>query len=144
MIRKRPGRAPLDTARVEVRTSRIDGRGLFAAAKLAARRKIGELTGELISQRGSEPAGARMGRRIAIVEFSNGTALDASVGGNEFRYTNHSCTPNAFIRIIGTHVEFYTLRDIERGEEITCDYGETQHNGTLRCRCGGAECRAYL
>ena len=51
-------------------------------------------------------------RRIAIVELHGGGAIDASVGGNEFRYTNHSCAPNAYMRIFGRHVGFYALRDI--------------------------------
>jgi SET domain-containing protein len=144
MIRRRSERgAAIQPAKVEVRPSRIDGRGLFATARLRARRKLGELAGELITQREANRRVQRL-RRIAIVEFADGMALDASVRGNEFRYTNHSCSPNAYIRIIRHRVEFYALRNIERGEEITCNYGETQHNGTLPCRCGGAKCRAYL
>jgi uncharacterized protein len=130
-------------ARFEVKKSGIDGRGLFATTRIPKGRKFGELAGELISQREATKR-ARSRQRIAIVEFGDGTALDASVGGNEFRFTNHSCSPNAYIRIIGTRVEFYALRDIRRGQEITCDYGETQHEGTRRCTCGSKECRAYL
>jgi uncharacterized protein len=128
---------------VEIKRSLIDGFGLFACAAIRPRRKLGELTGELISQR---EANARTlnRKRIAMVELGNGRALDATVGGNAFRYTNHSCSPNAFIRIFGEHVEFYALRAIRPGDEITCNYGETQHGGTLPCRCGNQRCRKYL
>lgn len=130
-------------AGIEVRPSPIDSRGVFATARLPARRKIGELAGERISLREARRR-ARGRRRIAIVEFEDGTALDAAVGGNAFRYVNHSCEPNAYIRRYRGRVEIWTLRSIGPGEEITCDYGETQHDGTLRCRCGSAKCRGYL
>lgn|SRR5690606_6342817 len=127
----------------EVRPSPIDRRGLFATVRLPARRKLGELAGERISLREARRR-ARGRRRIAIVEFEDGTALDATVAGNAFRYVNHSCAPNAYIRRIRGRVEIWTLRSIEPGEEITCDYGETQHDGTLPCRCGSERCRGYL
>lgn len=128
---------------LEIRPSSIDGNGVFARARIRARRKFGELAGELITLREARRRAARR-RRIAIVELPRGGAVDASVGGNEFRYINHSCTPNAYMRIFGRHVEFYALRDIRPGEEVTCNYGETQHNGKLPCGCGRSGCRQHL
>ena len=55
------------------------------------------------------------------MEFENGTALDASRLGGPFRYVNHSCEPNAFLRRYRGRVEFYALRRIGAGEEVTCD-----------------------
>ena len=81
---------------------------------------------------------------VAIVEFDDGFALDAARGGNELRYVNHSCAPNTYLRLFGHHVELYALRAIEPGEELTCDYGETQHQGSLPCRCGSSPCRSHL
>ena len=135
---KQPESLPL-----RVGPSDIDGRGVFATRGIRARRKIGELAGEFIGLREARRR-ASSRRRIAIVELPDGGAIDASVGGNEFRYINHSCRPNAFMRIFGRRVEFYALRHIRPGEEVTCDYGETQHEGTLRCRCGRPGCRDYL
>jgi SET domain-containing protein len=57
---------------------------------------------------------------------------------------NHSCRPNARLCIRQGRVEFYALRDIAPGEEITVDYGETHHEGTLACRCGAANCVGWL
>jgi SET domain-containing protein len=125
-----------------VKRSSIDGKGLFATSRMAARKKLGELTGELIGDREAQRR-VRGKRRISMVEFPDGGALDA-LADKEFRYANHSCAPNAFIRIFRKRVEYYALRNIQPGEEITCDYGETQHNGTLPCRCGSARCRGYL
>jgi uncharacterized protein len=41
-------------------------------------------------------------------------------------------------------VEFYALRAIATGEEITVDYGETHHAGKLACRCGVPGSRGTL
>jgi SET domain-containing protein len=128
---------------VTTRRSRIDGTGLFAASRIPARAKVGELVGERISLTEARRR-AKKRRRIAIVEFPEGGALDASVGGNVFRFVNHSCESNLYIRIFKQRVEFYARRDIRAGEELTADYGETQHEGTLPCRCGAANCRAFL
>jgi SET domain-containing protein len=131
------------TSNFKVGRSSIQGRGLFALADVAARRKLGELCGELITQREARRR-ARGARSIMIVEFEDGTALDASSLGGPFGYVNHSCEPNAYMRRYRGHVEFYSLRQIKTGEELTCDYGETHHNGTLACRCGSARCRGRL
>jgi SET domain-containing protein len=128
---------------VEVRPSPIHGQGLFARRALPARRKIGELTGELIRLREARRR-AKQRACIQIVEFDDGWALDAATGGNAFRHVNHSCRPNTFMRRIGHRLEFYALRPIRAGEELTCNYGETQHEGTLRCRCGAEGCRGRL
>lgn len=127
----------------EVRRSRIHGRGVFALSRVPRRRKLGELGGELISEREARRR-ARRTHCIAIVEFGDGTALDASRGGTPLRHVNHSCSPNTFMRLFRHHVEFYALRDIAPGEELTCDYGETHHDGTLPCRCGSARCRGSI
>ena len=60
------------------------------------------------------------------------------------RFTNHSCKANARLCIRQGRVEFYALRDIAPGEEITVDYGESHHEGQLRCRCGAPGCRGNL
>jgi uncharacterized protein len=133
----------LDTFNFQVRRSRIQGRGLFALSAVPARRKLGELGGELISQREARRR-ARVSDCITIVEFGDGTALDASRTGTYFKYVNHSCEPNTFMRLYRGRVEFYTLRRVEAGEELTCDYGETHHDGKLACRCGSERCRGRL
>jgi SET domain-containing protein len=79
-----------------------------------------------------------------IVEVSSRRAIDFSKSADPMRYTNHSCAPNARLTIRQGRVEFYALRDIARGEEITVDYGETHHEGRLACRCGAPGCVGRL
>ena len=126
-----------------VAPSSIDGQGLFTSRRIPAGKKIGEFGGELISQREARWR-ARRNHKIAIVELRDGHAIDASRAANWFRYINHSCSPNAYIRIYRRHIEFYARGEIRAGQEITCDYGESHHNGRLRCTCGAANCRGSL
>ena len=123
--------------------SGIQGSGIFTDAAIAARRKIGEYTGERISIREARGR-ARTRRKIAIIELDDHTAIDESVGGGPFQFINHSCRPNVFIRIAYGRAEFYALRNIRAGEELTCDYGESHHDGKLPCRCGAKNCRGFI
>ena len=124
---------------VSVRASRIDGQGAFAAEAIPARRKIGEIRGEAISVKEARRR-ARGVARIMIVELSERRAIDASRSADPLRFTNHSCQPNAVLRIRQGRVEFYAMRDVFTGEELTVHYGETHHEGKLRCRCSAANC----
>lgn len=128
---------------IEVRASRIDGRGCFATTVFLKRRKIAELTGERVSR---VEASRRMRgrRRLHICAIDTYWGIDASRGGNGTQYVNHSCEPNAFIRIMHGHIIFFALRDIQPGEEITLDYVESYHPDTKGCRCGAATCRGTI
>ncbi|MGM9512620.1 SET domain-containing protein [Roseateles sp. DB2] len=129
--------------RVCVQPSDIDGQGVFAAEPIPARRKIGEMRGELISV--AEARRRIKGRaRIHMVEISERRAIDATDSNGPLRYINHSCLPNAVLRIRQGRAEFYAMRDIEAGEELTADYGESHHEGRLRCACGAPNCKGRL
>jgi uncharacterized protein len=124
---------------LEVRPSRIDGLGVFAAQAIAGARKIGEIRGESISVDDARIRATRS-ERIMIVELSPRRAIDFSKSADAMRYTNHSCQPNARLDIRQGRVEFYALRAIAVGEEITVQYGQTHHQGQLACRCGATGC----
>lgn len=128
---------------VTVGASRIDGKGAYAAKSMPARRKIGDLGGVIISMREARRI-VRQTKRVAMVEFDDKRALNAGVNGNDLRYINHSCDPNTYMRVTVNRVEFYTLRRIRAGEELTCNYGETHHDGKLPCRCGAANCKGFI
>jgi SET domain-containing protein len=128
---------------VEVRESLIDGLGAFAAEAVPALRKIGEIRGESISVEDARIRATRH-ERIMIVELSRRRAIDFSKSTDPMRFTNHSCQPNGQLRISEGRIEFYALRDIAPGEEITVAYGETHHEGRLACRCGAQGCAGRL
>lgn len=95
--------------RLEVGQSDIHGRGLFAAAHIAAGEWIGTYEG---------PAVEEDGTHVLWVEQDDGEWIGYD-GTNCLRFMNHSATPNAEM----DGVECYALRDIAGGEEITIDYG---------------------
>lgn len=145
MLKKQNNANPVPLIRFPVANaaSPIDGTGCFSEQRIPARKKIGELAGEIISVREARKR-VKQQKRVAMVEFGNGLALDASVGPNALRYINHSCRPNSYMRCCYGRVEFYSLRSISAGEEITCNYGETHHDGQLNCNCGAAGCKGSL
>ena len=125
-----------------VARSALTGKGLFAGTAIPARAKIGEYEGEVIGLR--EARRRAKGRRIvAIVELER-HALDAARWRHGFRFINHSCDPNTFFRCTPERAEVYARRAIRKGEELTCDYGDSQHEGRLPCRCGAANCRGFI
>ena len=128
---------------VDVRPSAIDGQGAFALEPIPQRLKIGEIRGESISVQEARIRATRS-ERIMIVELSAKRAIDFSKSADPMRYTNHSCQPNARLVIRNGRVEFYARRAICPGEEVTVDYGETHHEGRLRCACGAPGCRGAL
>ncbi len=128
---------------VSVRASAIDGQGVFAEEAVPTRRKIGEIRGQAISVEDARIRATRS-ERIMIVELSPRRAIDFSLSSDPMRYTNHGCQPNARLYLGNGRVEFYALRDIAAGEEVTVDYGQTHHQGRLACRCGQPGCRGAL
>jgi uncharacterized protein len=136
-------RPPYQKYAVEVRPSTIDGHGVFAAEGVPAAAKIGEIRGESISVEDARIRATRH-ERVMIVELSKRRAIDFSKSSDPMRFTNHSCAPNARLCIDNGRVEFFALRVIAPGEELTVDYGETHHQGKLACRCGAARCRGAL
>jgi SET domain-containing protein len=72
------------------------------------------------------------------------SARSIIAGGNGTHYINHSCEPNAFMKITYGHILFIALRDIEPGEEITIDYESTLHSNKKRCICGAPSCRGTI
>jgi SET domain-containing protein len=128
---------------VRVARSRIDGYGVFAAEPIPPREKIGEIRGESVTV--SEARRRAEGQqRIMIVEVSSKRAIDASKSSDPMRFTNHSCAPNARLSIRDGRIEFYALRAILPGEEVTVNYGETHHEGRLVCCCGAPGCAGKL
>lgn len=123
--------------------SAIDGLGVFAGEAIPARRKIGEMRGEIVPVREARRR-IEGRRRIHVVEVTDKTAIDATKSDCALRHVNHSCAPNAVLRIRQGRAEFYAIRDIDAGEEICADYGESHHEGRLRCRCGAPNCKGRL
>jgi uncharacterized protein len=132
--------------KIKTKKSKIAGTGAWSVTKIPARKKIGNMEGVIISYKEAQKRiKLQPGNVLFMVEFDNDDiALDASEKSNELRFINHSCEPNVYMRRAFRRVEYYTLRAIKKGEELTCDYGETHHEGTLPCKCGAKNCRGFI
>jgi SET domain-containing protein len=126
-----------------IRKSKINGQGCFASVPFKRARKIAEYTGERISDLEGRKR-ARKRRILRICDVDGRFSLDGARGGNGTHYINHSCEPNAYMKIVYGHVLFFALRDIHPGEEITIDYEQTLHPDSKRCFCGAKSCRGTI
>ena len=142
-------------ASVEVRKSSIQGRGVFARRAIEEEEQIIEYLGERISH---EEATSRYDdesvRRHHTFLFTvdDDVCVDGSRGGNEARFINHSCDPNAYALIQKKRIFIRALRAIAPGEEILYDYWystdpdytEEDLRRLYPCRCGAESCRGTL
>jgi SET domain-containing protein len=131
------------SGRLTVKKSNIYGKGCFALTHFPARKKIKLYEGELI--KGSRKIQARIRQQaesaIKIITIGSDVAIDGAVGGNETAFINHSCDPNAFIRVVSAEkVAIFARRDIQPGEELTIDYRDPYHPEV--CHCGAPNCRS--
>ncbi len=126
-----------------IKESPIDGKGCFAARRFPRGRKIAEYAGELITAEEAERRAARR-RKLRVCAVDHRWSLDGSRGGNGTHYINHSCRPNAYMRVTRGHILFMALRDILPGEEITVDYETTHHSDKKRCLCKSPNCRGTI
>ncbi len=128
---------------VKIAKSKIAGNGAFALQNIPARKKIGDLGGVIITMKEAIKLIKDL-KVINLVELDNNLALNASANPNDLRFINHSCGPNTFMRVMKNRVEFYALKNIKKGEELSCDYGETHHEGKLPCQCRAKNCRGFI
>lgn len=128
---------------LSIRKSKINGKGCFAARPFRRGRKIAEYTGERITDLEAQKR-ARTRRFLRICDIDGRWSLDGARGGNGTHYINHSCEPNAYMRITYGHVLFFARRDISAGEEITIDYEQTLLPDSKRCYCGAKTCRGKI
>jgi hypothetical protein len=113
------------------------GRGVFAEEPIPAGARILGFTGPLLHYTETTP-------QTRALQIGPDLYIGASNAVDD--YVNHSCEPNAAVRIEGTAAELYSLRVISPGEEILFDYSTTldENDFTMSCRCGSPSCRGTI
>jgi len=138
----------------KVRESAVAGKGAFAIRPITKGERIIEYTGERISH---PVADARYDdesmqeHHTFLFSVTTRTVIDASRGGNEARFINHSCDPNCETEIEKGRVYIFALRDIPAGEGLNYDYAyersgdETaEDERRYKCLCGSPTCRGSI
>ena len=137
-----------------VRRSKVHGNGCFARRFIPKGTRIIEYLGERMSHKEAD-------RRYENEDAGNNhtflfiadrrTVIDATVGGNEARWINHSCDGNCESEIEKSRVFIDARRDIEKGEELGYDYqiGRDKSDPPnvdeiYACRCGSPKCRGSM
>lgn len=138
----------------EIRESAIAGKGAFALRPIKKGERLIEYTGERIPHPVADERyddDTMEEHHTFLFTVSSRTVIDASHGGNESRFINHSCDPNCESEIENGRVYIFALRDIKPGEELAYDYAyersgdETEKEEMqYRCRCGAANCRGSI
>ena len=113
------------------------GRGVFTEQPIGAADWIIRFTGPFL--RYDQTSSSTYALQI-------GTDLYIGASGGPDDYINHSCQPNAGLRINGTTVDLYAIRDIAAGEEIFFDYSTTldEDDFIMSCRCSSPSCRKVI
>lgn len=149
-----PGRPGPVNEWMELRQSSIHGLGAFALQDIPKGTRIIEYTGEKIdnaeADRRYDDDAMEMHHTFLFI-LNSKTCIDAAFEGNEARFINHSCNPNAEAVVGRAHIWIHALKKIPAGAEITYDYAfEDDDKYTLddyrryACRCGAPNCRGTI
>ncbi len=140
---------------VEVKSSGIHHKGVFAAKHIPKGTRIIEYVGEKLTKAQSEKRAdvyleqnekdPEKNGAVYIFELNKKYDIDGNVPNNPAKYINHSCDPNAEPDIIKGKIWIIALQDIQKGEEITYDYGYDLDSWEDHpCYCGTKNCLGYI
>jgi hypothetical protein len=80
-------------------------------------------------------------RQIAEVYGYVDNHGDTVLCWDDGRFVNHSCAPSMLS--LGHAMEI-CVRELQPGDELTCEYGTLNYASDLECQCGRAECRGII
>ena len=139
---------------IELRTSKIQGTGAFAARAIKKGTRIVEYTGQRISWRTADKRydDDKMGRHHTFLfTVDEKVVIDGAVNGNAARFLNHSCDGNCEAIDDRKRIFLEARRNIKAGEELLYDYQyerTDEHTAAdekfYACRCGAAKCRGSI
>src|SRR5689334_18833043 len=142
----RPSRSQTNEALawLEVRKSRIHGRGVFARRDIPAGTRLIEYVGLPISKKKSAELTLKQNRYLFTL---NGACdLNGKVSWNPARLINHSCEPNCEASVEDNNrVWIFSIKPIAREQELTFNYGYGLEDFTnFSCRCSAPSCVGYM
>jgi SET domain-containing protein len=129
---------------IEIRRSRIHGRGLFALRDIAAVSRLIQYVGRRIPKEYSDQLCQK--RNAYIFRLNEQEDVDGKVSWNPARLINHSCEPNCDAELDNRdRIWVISRRAISCGEELTWNYGyDIKDFMNYPCSCGAATCLGYM
>jgi hypothetical protein len=139
---------------IEVLTSRVHGKGVFATRHMTAGERVIEYVGEIISMAEAirrHPHDVSNPDHTFYFHLYDGRVIDALHGGNASKWINHSCRPNCVPDQDRGRIFIMTRRPVFKGEELTFDYGLVSDEpltealkARYACHCGAKKCRGTM
>ncbi|VAX34974.1 hypothetical protein MNBD_UNCLBAC01-715 [hydrothermal vent metagenome] len=139
---------------ITVRKSGIHNKGIFAKKDILEGTRVVEYVGEKITKAESNRRAdipleqAKKNKdcgAVYIFELNKRYDLDGNIFYNTARFINHSCNPNCETDIIRGHIWVIALRDIQKGEELSYNYGYGYDDyEEHKCRCGADNCVGFI
>lgn len=127
--------------KIEIRESEIHGIGMFAKAQIR-RGEVVFIKGGHIVTRGELFSSAQINSYLPIDDDYFVGAINKDEEDDVKLFVNHSCEPSCGLR---GEITFVAMRDIEEGEELTCDYAMIDNEDyEFECNCGSACCRKRI
>ena len=129
------------------KSSNIDNRGLFASKNIKKGTKIIYYTGKIITKKQTENNPKfDNDKAIYLFNLNNRYDLDGDFTYNTARLINHSCDPNCEVEGKGLKLWISSIKDINKNEELTYDYGFSfdENYKDFPCKCGSENCCGYI
>ena len=137
-----------------IRRSGVHGKGAFALKDIRKGTRLVEYVGENITPAESDRRyndTKVKDHHTFLFSVDNRKVIDATYGGNESRFINHSCDPNCNAVIEKRRVYIEANRTIRKGEELAYDYNYERTPKTTKadeklykCLCGSPNCRGTI
>jgi uncharacterized protein len=150
MNQKKPTTSPY----IEIKSSKIHSRGIFAKKDIPKGTKIIEYVGERVTKKLSDVR-AENTLEKSIENKSNGAVyifdlnkrydIDGSVSYNTAGLINHSCNPNCETEGDDKNIWIMAIKEIKQGEELSYNYGYDISNYEEHpCNCGSSNCPGFI
>jgi SET domain-containing protein len=133
----------------QIKKSNIDrkGRGLYATKDIKEGTRIIDYIGKIITKKQTEESKKfDNAKPIYLFNLNKKYDLDGDVFGNTARLINHSCSNNCDYNGTGLKLWVIAIKDIQKGDELTADYGfgYDQDYKQFPCKCGTKNCCGYI
>ena len=123
------------------------GLGLYASKDIKKGTRIINYIGKIITKKQTEQSAKFDNNKpIYLFNLNKRYDLDGDVSWNTARLINHSCSNNCDYDGKGLKLWVTAIKDIKKGEELTCDYGFSYDSDFKQfpCNCGSKNCAGYI